>query len=363
MLERPWSAAERAFAASSVVAFPRDLVRWAVLAPSRHNTQPWLFEVEGEEVRIHADAARALPVADPYGREQLVACGAAVANLRLAAVHHGHATSLEVLAGQRRDGLTARVRLEERASPSEEEEALFGAIPLRRTHRLPLDGREPPEGLLGALAREARREGAFLRPVEAHERAAVAELVAEGDRRQWSDPRFRSEVSAWTRSNGSTRRDGLFGFSRGLGDAASLLEPWRVRFGDGAGEAERDRHRVRGTRALLVLSTPGDEPSDWFAAGCALQRVLLRATAARLSASFFSQPLAFPDLRRALAGVTGLTGKPQVLFRLGYSLEVRAAPRRELREVMRRDAPAPTPPPVQALVRVGSQPPAPVNPG
>ena len=35
---------------------------------------------------------------------------------------------------------------------------MFRAIPRRRTNRLPLDGREPPEGLVTALLREARRE-------------------------------------------------------------------------------------------------------------------------------------------------------------------------------------------------------------
>ena len=30
----------------------RFLLQWAVLAPSRHNTQPWLFEIEGDELRL-----------------------------------------------------------------------------------------------------------------------------------------------------------------------------------------------------------------------------------------------------------------------------------------------------------------------
>src|SRR5512133_3479106 len=43
----------------------RFLLSWAVLAPSRHNTQPWLFEIEGDEVRLYADASRALHTTDP----------------------------------------------------------------------------------------------------------------------------------------------------------------------------------------------------------------------------------------------------------------------------------------------------------
>src|SRR5512144_1589325 len=114
----------------------RFFLRWAVLAPSRNNTQPWLFEIAGDELRVYADTSRALPVADPDGRQLLMSCGAALVNLRLAAAHFGHATSLEILQGHRRDGLLGRVRLEERRASTPELEEMFRAIPRRRTNRL-----------------------------------------------------------------------------------------------------------------------------------------------------------------------------------------------------------------------------------
>lgn len=314
----------------------RFLLGWAVLAPSKHNVQPWAFEIQGDEARLYADFRRALPASDPRDRELVIACGAALMNLRLAAAHFGYASSSEVLAAGRRDGLLARLRLEERRAPTAEEELLFQAIPRRRTNRLPLESREPARGTVAELAREAGVEGAVLRPVEEKERRAVAELVAEGDRLQWADWRYRSEVAAWTRSNVSRRRDGVPGFAHGMGDAASVVQRLLVRIADaGPAEAERDRRRAIGARALLVLCTPGDEPGDWLRAGEALQRVLLRATAADLFASYFDSPLELPGLRRDLCAALGETGCPQVMFRLGYGLEVRPTPRRPVSEVLR----------------------------
>jgi nitroreductase len=329
---------ERAFPARSGAAERlRFLLQWALLAPSRHNTQPWLFEIEGDELRVHADPRRSLPVADPDGRELVMSCGAAIVNLRLAAAHFGHATSLEVEPGHRSDGLLARVRLEERSASTPEAEEMFRAIPRRRTNRLPLDGREPPEGLVTSLCREARREGASLRTVEEKERRVVAELIAEGDRAQWSSSRFRGELAGWTRRNGSGRRDGLPGFALGMSDAAALLQPVLVRLQNRArAEADRDRARAIGTKALLVLSTPRDGKAEWVQAGEALQRVLLRATAAGLFASYFAQPIETPELRRRLAEAIGESGAPQVMFRLGYGLDPRATPRRPVEEVLRR---------------------------
>jgi nitroreductase len=318
----------------------RFLLRYAVLAPSRHNAQPWKFEIEGDELRVYADADRALPVADPDGRQLLMSCGAAIVNVELAARHHGHATSVEVAAAHRRDGLVARIRLEERCASSEDVEELFRAIPRRRTNRLPLDGREPPEGLVTALLREARGAGAWLRRVDEAERRAVAELVAEGDALQWSSGRFRAEVARWTRPNGTTRDDGIPGYALGMSDAAALVHPLLVRLSSPAhDEAERARRRAIGTKALLVLSTPKDGRREWIAAGAALQRVLLRATAAGLSASYFQEPVENDALRRRLRETLGHPGLPQIVFRLGYGHEVRPTPRRSVDEVLRRFVP------------------------
>jgi nitroreductase len=369
---------ERAFPSHGSAAEKlRHLLAWAVLAPSRHNTQPWTFDVEGDEVRVHADARRALPATDPDGRELVLSCGAAVQNLRLSALHFGHATSLEIVRGHRRDGLVARVRLEERRASRPEVEELFRAIPRRRTNRLPLDGREPPEGLVTALVREARRERAWLRPVGETERRAVAELVAEGDRAPWSSARYRAELAAWTRPNGTRRRDGMPGWAHGLSDAASVILPWLLRLGNPSREeAERDRRRALGSKALLVLSTPGDGIAEWVAAGEALQGILLRATAAGLSASWFGQLVEVAPLRARLREVLGEPGMPQAVIRLGYGLDVRPTPRRPVDEVLRAFEPrarevralvrwtpppavaVPRPPPDRAAIRGAARPPA-----
>jgi hypothetical protein len=328
----------------------RFLLQWAVLAPSRHNAQPWIFEIDGDELLIFADTARALPVADPDGRQLLMSCGAAAVNVRLAAAHFGLATSTEVVPAHRRDGLVARLRLEERRATTLDAEEMFQAIPRRRTNRLPLDGREPPDGLVTALLREARREGAWLRAVDEPERCAVAELVAEGDRIQWSSSRFRAELAQWTRSNGTGRRDGMPGYAFGMSDAAALLHPILTRFSNPAAEeADRDRRRARGCKALLVLSTPRDGKAEWFVAGEALQRVLLRATARGLFASYFAQPIETPDLRTRLQNVLVEPGVPQVMFRLGFGREVRPVPRRTVDEVLRRESAERTPTNVLAL--------------
>ncbi|MGW3208873.1 hypothetical protein [Streptomyces sp. NPDC001135] len=80
---------------------------------------------------------------------------------------------------------------------------------------------------------------------------------------------------------------------------------------------------------VAALLTPGhDRRSDWLRAGQALEHVLLVATAQDVRASLLHQPMEWPDLRRDLSPVPGLTGNAQMLIRLGYGPEGPATSRR-----------------------------------
>ncbi|MEA2489007.1 MAG: hypothetical protein QOH21_799, partial [Acidobacteriota bacterium] len=70
------------------------LLRYAILAPSGHDTQPWSFRITAHGVEVMADYSRRLPVVDKDDRELLMSVGAAIANFGLAAAHFGFDTTL-----------------------------------------------------------------------------------------------------------------------------------------------------------------------------------------------------------------------------------------------------------------------------
>jgi hypothetical protein len=207
-----------------------SLVQFAILAPSGHNTQPWRFRVRDGALELLADRTRALPVVDPDDRELVISCGAALALLRVALRRFGHAGEVELLPDPANCDLLARVRLGERAQPTDIDDALFRAIPQRRTTRRPFDDRRVPDELLRELVEIARAEGASLRVVtDLPEKEVVADLIAEGNRRQAADPAFRRELAAWMHSNRTRSRDGMPGYAHGFGDVASIVMPFFMR--------------------------------------------------------------------------------------------------------------------------------------
>src|ERR1700757_4876229 len=134
LIANPWEVSESDFPASSTPAKQlRFLLNYAVLAPSRHNAQPWLFKIQDNVVELYADRLRALPVTDANNREMTISCGAALANLIIAIRYFGYSAAVEICAHTDNPQLLARVRLENGMPATLEEARLFHAISSRRT--------------------------------------------------------------------------------------------------------------------------------------------------------------------------------------------------------------------------------------
>lgn len=325
----------------------RAAVRSAVLAPSGHNAQPWLFRLRGTDaLELYADRARALPVVDPRDRELTIGCGAALFHLRVALRAAGHAGEVALLPDPADPDLLARVRLGAPHVPTHADRALAAAMPRRRTNRMPFADRVLAPHVLALLLASARAEGAWLVPVETHERrAALAALVADADRWQDADPSFRRELAAWVRPHERAGGDGMPATALGVPGVLSRLAPFVLGAVDlGPALAMRDRARVERAPAIAVLATAGDGPRDWLVAGQALARTLLAACAAGVAASFLNQPMEVPALRTRVAALLRAAEEPsapaadlvpQMVLRLGYGPEVPTTPRRPLDDVLR----------------------------
>lgn len=163
------------------------LARTAARAPSPHNSQPWLFVGDDHDrgFEVHADGGRRLILTDPGGRESVIACGAALFNVR----HLGFRPVVDVLPEPGDPDFLARVAFGAYARVTEDESAFARAIPHRHTHRGRFGPVPVPEALLGELCDHARAEGAVLQVIDSAEKLAVlarlvraAEDVHRGDR-------------------------------------------------------------------------------------------------------------------------------------------------------------------------------------
>jgi hypothetical protein len=333
----PWSQALDLFPLTGTrPARLRAVVRYAILAPSSHNSQPWRFRLVGERLEVLSDGSRALAVSDPDDRELTMACGAAVLNLRLALRHFGQSFECVTLPDPARPELIATFQLTGEENATDDDHQMFDAILSRLTNRQPFEPREIPAALLARAQAAAEKEGCWLQTLTGEsDRTALGDMIAAADLRQMADRRFRRELAAWVHANRSGSHDGMPGYAHGLGDLVSTVAPVMVRtFDIGSGRAARDRDLALGSPALAVLWTEEETPRDWLRAGQALQRALLRLTIDGLSASFLNQPIELGDLRQSVARLLGREGYPQIILRLGYAPPGRHTPRRSVSDVL-----------------------------
>ncbi len=314
----------------------RFCVRYALLAPSTYNTQPWLFRVSDAAIDVCADRARALPVVDPFDRQLVISCGAALCNLSIAIARFGRRAEVEILPDPADPDLLARVAPGAMQDPSPLTHLLFRAIVERRTNRRAFDARPIDAQLLAALCGNSMLEGAWLEPLHGERKDAAADLVAEADRQQMRNPHFRRELAAWTHDHSVARRDGIPGYSVSADDFDSVPATLLVRSfeSDASGRVARDRALAAGSPLLCVLGTRHEEPHEWIAAGQALERSWLCATIAGLSLSFLNQPIEVPALRRKMRDLVGRGGFPQLVLRVGYGVGPPPTPRRDVAAVL-----------------------------
>ncbi len=318
----------------------RFLLGYAVLAPSSHNTQPWKWEIEGNEVLLRADRDRAMTALDPDGRELSMSCGAALQHLVLAIHSFGYAAIVQVLHDAAQPDLLARVRLAGRRAPTPDDELLFRFIQERHTHRGHFDARDLPSELLAALREEAAQEEATLSLItNPDQQATLISLIRAGEILQNMDFEVRRDVADWIAPAKTPitapRSDGVPARALGISDLLSHLAPLALRtFDQGPMLAEKAAELAENAPVLAVLSTSKEGQTAWIAAGRALGRVLLRARAEGVYASFFSQLVQVSEAWHQLRYVVGESQFPQLVFRLGYADPVAATPRRAVAEVV-----------------------------
>jgi len=317
----------------------RFLLDYAILAPSSHNSQPWRFRLHGEYVELHADRARALPIVDPQDRELIISCGAALGHLQVALRRFGYTGNIQVFPDPTNRDLLACIGLGETHLPTSHDERLFQSLFARHTNRNAFHKEYIPEEIVARLEAEAKREGVWMDVVpEGERREALAQCIAQADRDQLADPRFRRELASWIRPHAadpSLPQDGMPSESLGMPGLIADVGPFLVRtFDTGVLISARDRQLTINSPLLVVFGTEEDTPLAWLQTGQALSDLLLYVTTEGIVSSFMNAPLEVAELRAQVGEALRREGYPQLVLRLGYSDPTAPSPRRPLSDVL-----------------------------
>jgi hypothetical protein len=303
--------------ASNALAILRELVRYATLAPSSHNTQCWKFGLSDHSVSILPDYQRRCPIVDPDDHHLFVSLGCAAENLIQASAAMGFLGEA-VFNEEKSESLDISL-----VRATEERTSLFEAIPHRQSTRGEFDAKPLTNDELRLLETAGTGNGVrvhLLTDKQATEN--VLDFVVQGNTEQMRDPAFVRELKDWIRFNGTQaarQGDGLFSGSSGNPTVPDWLGKLMFdRFFTEKAENDKYARHVRSSAGIAVFVSDVEDKNHWIEVGRAFQRFALQATAMDVRTAHLNQPVEVAPLRSEFAKSIGITsGRPDLVIRFG----------------------------------------------
>lgn len=311
-----------------------QLVHYATLAPSSHNTQCWKFRLEENAIAILPDLSRRCPAVDPDDHHLFVSLGCAAENLIEAALANGlmgHA----VFGGAGENAL--RVVLEPTRPIAS---ARFQAIPERQSTRGEYDGRPLAQQELELLAKAGTGNGVqVILLTERQAMETVLEYVVQGNTAQIKDPAFVAELKHWIRFSGDDAArtgDGLYAASSGNPVAPKWLGSMLFDvFFNARSENEKYAKHVRSSAGIAVFVSEAAGPAQWVEVGRCYERFALQSAALGIRNAMLNQPVEVSNLRPQFAAYLGAgTRRPDLVVRFGRGPKLPASLRRPVQSVL-----------------------------
>ena len=311
----------------------RELVRYATLAPSSHNTQCWKFNLGDGHISILPDASRRCPAVDPDDHHLYVSLGCATENLVQAAQARGlHG---DVSFDTQSDAVHVAL-----GAASLSHSPLFEAIPRRQCTRAEYDGNAVSAGDLKMLEQAGNGNSVHVLLFTARERLEqILEYVTRGNSAQMADAAFVAELKTWIRFNAAeavATGDGLFSAASGNPTAPRWLGSLLMSlFFTVQGKNDKYAKQVRSSSGIAVFASGASNKAQWVEVGRCYQRFALQATALGMRNAMLNQPVEVAALRPQFASYLGLgAGRPDLVVRFGYGPETPRSLRRAVDAVL-----------------------------
>jgi hypothetical protein len=318
---------------TEAAALRAELVRYATLAPSSHNTQCWQFKLADRAITILPDFTRRCPAVDPDDHHLFVSLGCAAENLVVASAALGLRAEPSFDAASE----SVRIALEPASAvPSPQ----FKAIVERQCTRGEYDGKPLGVDELAQLERAGTDDRVkVLLLTERARLEQVIEFVVQGNTAQMSDKAFVDELKAWIRFSGHDAvrlGDGLFAASSGN----PVLPAW---IGETMFDlfftprAENDKYAkfLRSSAGVAVFVGQASDKAHWVEVGRACERFALHATTMGVRCAFVNQPVEVATLRPQFASFLGVgSQRPNLVVRFGRGPKLPPSLRRPVRSVI-----------------------------
>jgi hypothetical protein len=313
------------------------LVELATKAPSGHNTQPWIFYTSENQIDIHPDFTRALPVVDEDNHALYISLGCAAENILVAARSFGYDCKI-CLSGSSSEAPYITVKI----FPDEmvERDGLVDFIETRQSTRTAYRregiAAEELEQLKNSFNFNCVIVKLFSTPDEIKK---IEPFIIEVSNMQFQNKKFINELVSWFRFSereAKEKADGLWTASMGLPKMNRFIGNIVMKyFVSPKSEAKRWKKLIHSSAGFAMFIAKENTIENWVMLGRAFQRFGLTATKLNISHAHANMPCEELTVRKKMADRLNIgTSHPLLLVRFGYADKMPYSFRRGLEKVL-----------------------------
>jgi hypothetical protein len=309
------------------------MVEQAVKAPSGHNTQPWLFKINHENIEIHPNFEKSLPVVDPDNRELFISLGCAAENLCITASSKGYNARVSIA-----DEGVITVYLEKKEQVKYD--PLFEQIAIRQTNRSEYKGVTISADTLDILKKVPLEAGInrYFYQNASEEFVAISDFVVRGNIAQMQNKAFTDELKSWMRFNKKHSNKTNDGLSYAVFGAPNLpmfiVKPIMSGYLNDKKQNKEDIKKMQSSSHFVLFTTQSNTLEQWINLGRATERFLLKSTELKIIHAYLNQPNEIKELLVEMTGFLHIAEYPAILLRIGYGETLPYSKRKEIKDVI-----------------------------
>lgn len=305
------------------------VLNYAVLAPSTHNSQPWLLEVGDDFCKIYVNSALYLEMADKDGRDLFISVGCLIENLIIASRYFNIYKGINfaddfqkiILGKINKNYLIAEIAFDDFIDNSGNKNVarLFSAITKRFNARgifldVPME-----QSLIDEFKNLNDIDGIELNLVtDKDDIKTIARLTSDGMKVAHRDSDFRRELSKWINNLFSFKKQGMTWKSMRAPFVVSFCLSYLIRFFNLGKILSKLNYKSVLSAPLICVVNSEDEVKNWINVGIIAERIMLYAYFNKLNTSIYVAAIESNELRLQLKNVIQVNSRPQFLICVGY---------------------------------------------
>lgn len=313
-------------------------LKLGTLAPSTHNTQPWLFEfVDDNSVNIMPDWQKKLPATDPNNRNLYISLGCVLTNIIASAGYFGFKVD-EKIANTKEEYFIRLTFEESKKSDKKLSLAeLASEITKRFSDKSSYEMDEVPPKFLKNASQQISTLGFSLKFVTTvKKRKRIADLYLQAGFGFAKNPSFRKELGNWLKRNDTVDGEGMPGFVASLSLVQSIIGKKLMKLLPPLPKVQvrKDAKHLERGPIIGMISSDKNTPCEHILTGKKYQELSLMSVKNGLSitpmTALIENPEYHPELREIFQESKQ---NQQMFFRLGYSKAERYhTPRRPIED-------------------------------